>query len=232
MFNTNKPPPTTKASQNATMGVLEAMEHLTKVEHPLKKSVIKNKLLQKVQYLMERFNSKMEHHYNAGECAFKKTKVAANQQTQHFNATPPKLPTGLLFAGVVIATGLMVQCQPAHAGVKKSFTTGSERGYSKLTTKQIAVMPSRHPLAFFVPNSYRATNSITTIATKAPSNGVSHSLSIGNNANTYDGLIEPNTTPSGNKFSRLFAVVETRHLLSFYSQQVAHLTKQIGGNHA
>ena len=73
------------------------------------------------------------------------------------------------------------------------------------TTKQTAVMPSRHSLAIFVPVIYGATNPV--ITTSAKPTHILNAFSVA----TYGGLIRPNTIAfMVNKSSRLFAVVETR----------------------
>ncbi|WP_227428862.1 hypothetical protein [Psychrobacter sp. I-STPA6b] len=79
------------------------------------------------------------------------------------------------------------------------------------TTLQ-AVKPSRHSLAIFVPSicGYYPQN---TTGTNTPKLWASHILSKQKFATSYDGLIEPNKRPSGNKLSRLVTVVETRHPL-------------------
>lgn len=73
------------------------------------------------------------------------------------------------------------------------------------TTKQTAVMPSRHSLAIFVPKIHGATNPMMTTSTKQTH--ILNAFSVP----TYGGLIRPNTIAfMVNKSSRLFAVVETR----------------------
>lgn len=82
-------------------------------------------------------------------------------------------------------------------------------GNNTATTKKLlAVKPSRHSLAIFTP--------IMGIMRHIKPKGLS----------VYGGLIEPNITPqTGNKFSRLVAVVETRQP---YQGLASSLTKLLG----
>ncbi|OAV29205.1 hypothetical protein AO368_1129 [Moraxella catarrhalis] len=82
------------------------------------------------------------------------------------------------------------------------------------TTKQKAVKPSRHSLAIFTP----------TVSDNSPTSVNISSLQDTNSITSYGGLIGVNTRPKGNSPSRLFAVVETCHPLSW----VVTLTKQKG----
>ncbi len=82
-------------------------------------------------------------------------------------------------------------------------------GNNTATTKTLlAVKPSRHSLAIFTP--------IMGVIRHIKPKGLS----------VYGGLIEPNITPqTGNKFSRLVAVVETRQP---YQGLASSLTKLLG----
>lgn len=83
------------------------------------------------------------------------------------------------------------------------------------TTKQIAVLPSRHSLAIFTP----------TVSDNSPTSVNIPSLQDTYSITSYGGVIGVNTTPFlGNSPSRLFAVVEPCHPLLW----VVKLTKQIG----
>lgn len=82
------------------------------------------------------------------------------------------------------------------------------------TTKQKAVKPSRHSLAIFTP----------TVSDNSPTSVNISSLQDTDSITSYGGLIGVNTRPKGNSPSRLFAVVETCHPLSW----VVTLTKQKG----
>ena len=75
------------------------------------------------------------------------------------------------------------------------------------TTKRKAVKPSRNLLAIFVPKIHRATNFMIATGAKRHIYSLLHYGVIA----SYGGLIRPNKRPfTGNKSSRLFAVVETR----------------------
>lgn len=97
------------------------------------------------------------------------------------------------------------------------------------TTKRKAVKPSRNLLAIFVPKIHRATNFM--IATGAKRH-IYSLLPIQNGSNaSYGGLIRPNKRPfTGNKSSRLFAVVETRP--PFLSVGIQTTKRKGGHNHA
>ena len=102
------------------------------------------------------------------------------------------------------------------------------------TTKLLAVKPSRHSLAIFVPKTCLTTNQqATTGMNKNTSVFIQarHIFGAVTGANIYDGLIEPNTKPlAGNKLNRLLAVVKTRHPIFMGDNK---LTNLIGGhNHA
>ncbi len=76
------------------------------------------------------------------------------------------------------------------------------------TTKLLAAMPSRHPLAFFAPKIHKATNFVMTTEAKRH---IYFSLQNFRSEASYGGLIRPNKRPfMGNKSSRLVTVVETR----------------------
>lgn len=86
----------------------------------------------------------------------------------------------------------------------KPFGKTSQTGDNTATTKRKAVKPNRHTLAIFMP---------TTCLTEQDTTGINilSLLNAYHGITAYGGLIEPNTIPlAGNKFSRLFAVVETR----------------------
>ena len=114
-----------------------------------------------------------------------------------------------IFMAWVAGIGLLlslVACTPVDA--KQIASDGNSR-YHSLTTKLLAVKPSRHSLAIFVPKIYGATNPI--IATGAKRH-IYSLLPIQNGSNaSYGGLIRPNTIAfMVNKSSRLVTVVETR----------------------
>ena len=94
------------------------------------------------------------------------------------------------------------------------------------TTKLIAVKPSRNLLAIFVPKIHRATNFMIATGAKRHIYSLLHYGVIA----SYGGLIRPNKRPfTGNKSSRLLAVVETRP--PFLSVGI-QTTKLIGGYRA
>jgi hypothetical protein len=111
------------------------------------------------------------------------------------------------------------------------FASDVVRGYDDLTTKLIAVKPSRHTLAIFMSKICMITNQQVNKSMRKNKSALQarHIFSaIG--ANFYDGLIEPNTTAfTVNKLNRLLAVVKTRHPLFFIGDQ--KLTNLIGGSH-
>ena len=117
---------------------------------------------------------------------------------------------------------------------KQGFTNDDNSRYYSVTTKLIAVKPSRHTLAMFVPNIYLTTNQqINKGMNKNTSVFIQarHIFSAVTGANIYDGLIEPNTKAfTVNKLNRLLAVVKTRHPIFMGDNK---LTNLIGGhNHA
>ena len=132
-------------------------------------------------------------------------------------------------AGIDLLLSL-VACQPVNA---KPIATDDNSGYHSLTTKLLAVKPSRHSLAIFVPKTCLTTNQqATTGMNKNTSVFIQarHISSAVTGANIYDGLIEPNTTAfTVNKLNRLVTVVKTRHPIFMGDNK---LTKLLGGYHA
>lgn len=101
-----------------------------------------------------------------------------------------------------------------HFFMKQAIATDDSSGYYIVTTKLLAVKPSRHTLAIFMPRICLTTNQqinkgmnrITSVFIQAR-----HIFSV-TSANIYDGLIEPNTKAfMVNKLNRLVTVVKTRH---------------------
>lgn len=142
---------------------------------------------------------------------------------------------GGIFAGLVATIGYLSQCHtmPANAKSTRGVFTTPQTMLENIKTTQpnknslplvagvnnnnatthITAKPSRHSLAIFVPKIHRATNSMDTTGTKPPILWVSHIYKPTQNGEvvSYGGLIRPNTRPvTGNKSSRLCAVVETR----------------------
>ncbi len=159
------------------------------------------------------------------------------QHGQHSDSQPHKrglLLRFIIFMAWVISIGLLlslVACQPAQA---KPIASDDSSGYHSHTTKLIAVKPSRHSLAIFVPKTCLTTNQqATTGMNKNTSVFIQarHIFSAFIGANIYDGLIEPNTKAfTVNKLNRLLAVVKTRHPIFMGDNK---LTNLIGGhNHA
>lgn len=132
-------------------------------------------------------------------------------------------------AGIGLALAL-IACQPVQA---KPIATDDNSSYHSLTTKLLAVKPSRHSLAIFVPKTCLTTNQqATTGMNKNTSVFIQarHISSAVTGANIYDGLIEPNTTAfTVNKLNRLVTVVKTRHPIFMGDNK---LTKLLGGYHA
>ncbi|MFI8553551.1 hypothetical protein [Psychrobacter sp. NPDC077938] len=156
---------------------------------------------------------------------------------QHSDSQPHKrglLLRFIIFMAWVIGIGLLlslVACQPVQA---KPIASDDNSGYHSHTTKLIAVKPSRHSLAIFVPKTCLTTNQqATTGMNKNTSVFIQarHIFSAFIGANIYDGLIEPNTKAfTVNKLNRLLAVVKTRHPIFMGDNK---LTNLIGGhNHA
>ena len=95
---------------------------------------------------------------------------------------------------------------------------------NNVTTKLLAVKPSRNLLAIFVPKIYGATNPIIATGAKRHIYSLLHYGVIA----SYGGLIRPNKRPfTGNKSSRLVTVVETRP--PFLSVGI-QTTKLLGGH--
>ena len=139
----------------------------------------------------------------------------------------------IIFIAWVAGIGLLlslIACQPVNA---KPIATDDNSGYHSLTTKLLAVKPSRHSLAIFVPKTCLTTNQqATTGMNKNTSVFIQarHISSAVTGANIYDGLIEPNTKAfTVNKLNRLVTVVKTRHPIFMGDNK---LTKLLGGYHA
>ena len=139
----------------------------------------------------------------------------------------------IIFMAWVAGIGLLlslIACQPVNA---KPIATDDNSGYHSPTTKLLAVKPSRHSLAIFVPKTCLTTNQqATTGMNKNTSVFIQarHIFSAVTGANIYDGLIEPNTKAfTVNKLNRLLAVVKTRHPIFMGDNK---LTKLLGGYHA
>ena len=139
----------------------------------------------------------------------------------------------IIFMAWVAGIGLLLSlaaCQPVQA---KPIATDDNSSYHSLTTKLLAVKPSRHSLAIFVPKTCLTTNQqATTGMNKNTSVFIQarHISSAVTGANIYDGLIEPNTTAfTVNKLNRLVTVVKTRHPIFMGDNK---LTKLLGGYHA
>ena len=139
----------------------------------------------------------------------------------------------IIFMAWVAGIGLLlslIACQPVNA---KPIATNDNSGYHSVTTKLIAVKPSRHSLAIFVPKTCLTTNQqATTGMNKNTSVFIQarHISSAVTGANIYDGLIEPNTKAfMVNKLNRLVTVVKTRHPIFMGDNK---LTKLLGGYHA
>ena len=138
-----------------------------------------------------------------------------------------------IFMAWVAGIGLLlslVTCKPASA--KQIASDGNSRYYS-LTTKLLAVKPSRHTLAIFVPETCLTTNQQSTTGMNKNTSvfiQARHTFSTVTGANIYDGLIEPNTKAfMVNKLNRLVTVVKTRHPFFMGDNK---LTKLLGGYHA
>ena len=139
----------------------------------------------------------------------------------------------IIFMAWVAGIGLLlslIACQPVNA---KPIATDDNSGYHSFTTKLLAVKPSRHSLAIFVPKTCLTTNQqATTGMNKNTSVFIQarHISSAVTGANIYDGLIEPNTKAfMVNKLNRLVTVVKTRHPIFMGDNK---LTKLLGGYHA
>jgi hypothetical protein len=132
----------------------------------------------------------------------------------------------------VIGIGLLLSLIACQQVQPKPIATDDNSGYHSLTTKLLAVKPSRHSLAIFVPKTCLTTNQqATTGMNKNTSVFIQarHISSAVTGANIYDGLIEPNTTAfTVNKLNRLVTVVKTRHPIFMGDNK---LTKLLGGHH-
>ena len=145
------------------------------------------------------------------------------------------LPSFIIFMAWVAGLGLLigsllslVACQPVQAQSNtKGFTIDDSSGYHSVTTKLIAVKPSRHSLAIFVPSICLTTNQqINKGMNKNTSVFIQarHKYSTVESANIYDGLIEPNTKAfTVNKLNRLLAVVKTRHPFFMSDKKLTNL---------
>ncbi|WP_348549683.1 hypothetical protein AADH33_13155 [Psychrobacter sp. KFRI-CH2-11] len=145
----------------------------------------------------------------------------------------------IIFMVWVAGIGLLISlfaCQPVNA---KQIATDDSRGYYKDLSKISSDMPSRTPLAFFVPDSSAASQAVTMTSSTAPNAQLSasreHSLiSIASHLLTdYDGLTLQNRTAE-RRICRAVATnteSKTRHpILLPYS--VAFTQKLVGGYHA
>ena len=115
--------------------------------------------------------------------------------------------------------------------IAKAFAKPDNSGYHNPTTKLIAVKPSRHTLAIFMPRICLTTNQQINKGMKKNKSPLRarHIFSTVTGANIYDGLIEPNKTAfTVNKLNRLLAVVKTRHPTFMGGTK---LTKLIGAIH-
>lgn len=98
----------------------------------------------------------------------------------------------------------------------------AQNGDNTATTKRKAVKPNRHTLAIFMPICHKQ-------STKGVNTHILSLLNAYHGITAYGGLIEPNTIPlAGNKFSRLFAVVETRPPFALTTGLAVSLTKRKG----
>jgi hypothetical protein len=141
----------------------------------------------------------------------------------------------IIFMAWVAAIGFLlslIACTPAQAQSNtKSFTTGDNSGYYSPTTKLLAVKPSRHTLAIFVPKICLTTNQRFNNGMNKNMSALqaSHIYNTAKSVNIYDGLIEPNKTAfTVNKLNRLVTVVKTRHPLFMGGKT---LTKLLGVIH-
>lgn len=114
---------------------------------------------------------------------------------------------------------------------KQGFTSHDNKRYYSPTTKLIAVKPSRHILAIFVPRICLTTNQQINKGINKNKSALQtrHKYSTVESANIYDGLIEPNKIALVvNKLNRLLAVVKTRHPFFMGDKK---LTNLIGAIH-
>ena len=129
----------------------------------------------------------------------------------------------------VLMIGLLLLISSYHqAHPKNNLQSVAGMGQNNATTKLLAVKPSSHSLAIFVPKIYGATNPIITTGAKRH---IYSLLPIQNGSNaSYGGLIRPNTIAfMVNKSSRLVTVVETRPPFLSVGIQTTNL---LGGYHA
>ena len=143
-----------------------------------------------------------------------------------------------IFMAWVAGIGLLlslVTCKPASA---KQIATDDNSGYYIDLSKISSDMPSRTPLAFFVPDNSAASQAVTMTSSTAPNAHLSatreHSLiSIANHLLTdYDGLTLQNTKAERRICRAVTNVTEskTRHPIPLlYS--VAFTQKTLGGYH-
>jgi hypothetical protein len=164
-----------------------------------------------------------------------KTNVKPLHGAHNRKQTPKRslLLSFILFMAQVAGIGLLlslIACQPVNA---KPIATDDNSGYHSLTTKLLAVKPSRHSLAIFVPKTCLTTNQQATTGMNKNTSVFIQARYISSavtGANIYDGLIEPNTTAfTVNKLNRLVTVVKTRHPIFMGDNK---LTKLLGGYHA
>lgn len=145
----------------------------------------------------------------------------------------------IIFMAWVAVIGLalaLLACQPVQA---KQIATDDNSGYYIDLSKISSDMPSRTPLAFFVPDNSAASQAVTMTSSTAPNAHLSasrgHSLiSIASHLLTdYDGLTLQNKTAE-RRICRAVATnteSKTRHpILLPYS--VAFTQKLVGGYHA
>lgn len=145
----------------------------------------------------------------------------------------------IIFIAWVAGIGLLlslIACQPVNA---KPIATNTNNGYYIDLSKISSDMPSRTPLAFFVPDNSAASQAVTMTSSTAPNAHLSasrgHSLiSIASHLLTdYDGLTLQNKTAE-RRICRAVATnteSKTRHpILLPYS--VAFTQKLVGGYHA
>ena len=138
----------------------------------------------------------------------------------------------IIFMAWVAGIGLLLSLIGYALDHSKPIATNTNNGYYNPTTKLLAVKPSRHSLAIFVPKTCLTTNQrATTGMNKSTSVFIQarHISSTVTGANIYDGLIEPNTKAfTVNKLNRLVTVVKTRHPI-FMGDKT--LTKLLGAIH-
>ncbi|MDN3397674.1 hypothetical protein QL919_02900 [Psychrobacter sp. APC 3426] len=124
--------------------------------------------------------------------------------------TTASITLGLLFSDVTPVITHLFDFSDCR---KQCFTSHDNKRYYRPTTKLIAVKPSRHTLAIFVPIICLTTNQQMNKGINKNKSALQarHKYSTVESANIYDGLIEPNTIAFVvNKLNRLLAVVKTR----------------------